>query len=164
MLICHKTEIQMVILRCLTSLNPILSIVMTQNANMYFHFRSRLTREKIATDKKWPFYDHFWPYFRQLCFLKLRFRRSFWGAEWVWTSIGSKVMTQNANEAVLAYGQTIPILKFTNNLMKLNLSNNLISPETDMLCSKIINFSKINHNLWQLMGNKPTTHSVLEQI
>ena len=28
---------------------------------------------------------------------KLRFRRSFWGAERVCTSVGSKVMTQNAN-------------------------------------------------------------------
>ena len=31
---------------------------------------------------------------------KLRFRQSFWGAERVWISIGSKVMTQNANISV----------------------------------------------------------------
>ena len=33
-----------------------------------------------------------------ISFTKMRFWRSFWGAEQVWTSIGSKVMTQNANE------------------------------------------------------------------
>ena len=44
----------------------------------------------------WQFLAIFSP---SICssFTKLRFRRSFWGADWVCTSIGSKVMTKNAN-------------------------------------------------------------------
>ena len=40
-----------------------------------------------------PFLGTFWPY-TEISFTKLKFRRSFWDVEWVWTSIGAKVMTQ----------------------------------------------------------------------
>ena len=66
MIICHKTEVQTVVLRCLTSLNLNL-FKRCYIKCKYFHFWTRLTHEKISTDK-WPFYDHFWPYFWQLCF------------------------------------------------------------------------------------------------
>ena len=59
MIICHKTEVQTVILRCLTNLTWFKS---NDTKCKYFHFWTRLTCEKIATDK-WPFYDQFWPYF-----------------------------------------------------------------------------------------------------
>ena len=51
---------------CLTSLN--LNWFKSYDTKCKcFHFQTWLTHEKIATDK-WPFYDHFWPYFRKLCF------------------------------------------------------------------------------------------------
>ena len=64
MIIFHKTEVQTVILRCLTRLNLIWFTSYDTNCK-YFHFRTWLTCEKLATDK-WPFYEHFCPYFCQL--------------------------------------------------------------------------------------------------
>ena len=40
-----------------------------------------------------------------LSLTKLRFRRSFWGAEWVCTSIGQKVMAQNTYFSVSGFYQ-----------------------------------------------------------
>ena len=60
MFIFHKTEVQMVILRCLTGLH----------LDWFRHYGLRCrwrpcmclaNSQKIATDK-WPFYDHFWPF------------------------------------------------------------------------------------------------------
>ena len=51
------TEVQTVILKCLTSLNLNWFKSYDTKCN-YFRFRTWLTHEKIATDK-WLFYDHF---------------------------------------------------------------------------------------------------------
>ena len=64
MINCHKTEVQMVILRCLTGLH----------LDWFRHYGLRCkwrpctclaNSQKIATDK-WSFYDHIWPFFCQL--------------------------------------------------------------------------------------------------
>ena len=64
--IFHKTEVQTVILRCLTGLNPNL-----EKVQKFKSYGLRCSRRpsassvnfwKIASDK-WPFYDHIWPFF-----------------------------------------------------------------------------------------------------
>ena len=63
MLIFHKTEVQTVILRCLTGLN----INWFKNYGLRCNLRPRassVNSQKIATDK-WPFYDQIWPFFCQ---------------------------------------------------------------------------------------------------
>ena len=61
MVIFRKTEVQTVILRCLTGLH----------LDWFIHYGLRCkwrpctclaNSQKIATDK-WPFYDHIWPFF-----------------------------------------------------------------------------------------------------
>ena len=52
---------------------------------------SKEPSEKSCVNIFRPFLANFTPS-TLISFTKLRFRRSFWGAEWVWTSIGSKVM------------------------------------------------------------------------
>jgi hypothetical protein len=81
MFIFHKSEIHMVIFRCLTGLN----LDWFKKYGLRCSLRScarLLTCKKIAI-KKWPFYDRIWPFcLPRIClsFTKLRFRRSFWGA------------------------------------------------------------------------------------
>ena len=67
MFIFHKTEVQTVILRCLTSLNF--------NWFKGYGLRCSLRPQgspanfwKIANDK-WPFYDHIWPFFANCIFI-----------------------------------------------------------------------------------------------
>ena len=62
--IFHKTEVLTVILRCLMGLN--LDWVKSYSLRCSLRPRaSSVNSQKIATDK-WPFYDHIWPFFRQL--------------------------------------------------------------------------------------------------
>ena len=67
MVIFHKTEVQTVILRCLTGLH----------LDWFRHYGLRCkwrpctclaNSQKIATDK-WPFYDHIWPFFANYIFI-----------------------------------------------------------------------------------------------
>ena len=55
--IFQKTEVQTVILKCLTGLNP--------NWYKSYDHKSLANSPKLETNK-WPFYDHFWPFFCQL--------------------------------------------------------------------------------------------------
>ena len=60
-LICHKTEVRMVILRCLTSPN----LDWFNSYGLRCSLRpsaSSANSQNIATDK-WPFYNHIWPFF-----------------------------------------------------------------------------------------------------
>ena len=64
MFIFHKTEVQTVILRCLMSLN--LDWFKSYGLRCSLRPRASLANsQKISTDK-WPFYDHIWPFSRQL--------------------------------------------------------------------------------------------------
>ena len=59
--IFHKTEVQTVILRCLTGLN----LNWFKSYGLRCNLRPRassVNSQKIATDK-WPFYDQIWPFF-----------------------------------------------------------------------------------------------------
>ena len=93
--IFHKTEVQTVILRCLTGLNC--NWFKSYGLRCSWRLRAiSVNFWKISSDK-WPLYDHIWPFFRNtwLSLTKLRFIRSFWGAGQVYILIGTKVMTQN---------------------------------------------------------------------
>ena len=63
MFIFHKTEVQTVILRCLTGLN----LNWFKSYGLRCNLRPRassVNSQKITTDK-WPFYDQIWPFFCQ---------------------------------------------------------------------------------------------------
>ena len=63
MFIFHKTEVQTVILRCLTGLN--LNWFKCYGLRCNLRPRaSSVNSQKIVTDK-WPFYDQIWPFFCQ---------------------------------------------------------------------------------------------------
>ena len=89
--IFHKTEVQTVILRCWMGLN--LNWFKSYDTKCKYIFSDlanlRNVNGHFSTNSS---------QFSAIYFTKLRFRRSFWGAERVWTSIGSKVMIQNVNE------------------------------------------------------------------
>ena len=63
MFIFHRTEVQTVILRCLTDLN----LNWFKSYGLRCNLRPRassVNSQKITTDK-WPFYDQIWPFFCQ---------------------------------------------------------------------------------------------------
>ena len=87
MLIFHKTEVQMVILRCLTGLH----------LDWFRHYGLRCrwrpctclaNSQKIATDK-WPFCDHIWTFFANCMFIfhKTEIQKVILKC---WTSLNSK--------------------------------------------------------------------------
>jgi hypothetical protein len=62
-----KTEVQTVLLRCLTGLN--LDWFKSYGLRCSLRPRASLTNfQKIATDK-WPFSDHIWPFFPKYMFI-----------------------------------------------------------------------------------------------
>jgi hypothetical protein len=73
--IFHKTEVQTVILRCLTGLN--LNWFKSYGVRCNLRPKASLANSpKIATDKR-PLYNHIWPFFlltTWFSFTKLRFR------------------------------------------------------------------------------------------
>ena len=67
MVIFHKTEVQTVILRCLTGLH----LDWFKQYGLRCRWRPctcLANSQKIATDK-WPFYDHIWPFFANCMFI-----------------------------------------------------------------------------------------------
>ena len=67
MFIFHKTEVQTVILRCLTGLN--LNWFKSYGLRCNLRLKaSSSNSQKIATDKR-PFYDHIWPFFANYMFI-----------------------------------------------------------------------------------------------
>ena len=76
--ISHKTEVLIVVLMCLTYLNPYLikNYDIKHNFCHFCFFQFCKKKNWKITTHKWPFYDHFWPFFCQF-FTKLRFWWSF---------------------------------------------------------------------------------------
>ena len=67
MVIFHKTEVQTVILRCLTGLH----LYWFRHYDLRCRWRPctyLANSQKIATDN-WPFYDHIWPFFASCMFI-----------------------------------------------------------------------------------------------
>ena len=94
--IFHTTEVQMIILRCLMSLN--LNWIKSYAINYNFfdncvNFGRKNWKFKF---QKWPFrtfYGNFFVVSTYISFTRSRCWRSSWGAKHVWILIGSKSMT-----------------------------------------------------------------------
>ena len=103
MVIFHKTEVQTVILMCLSGQNHnwfksfdtkhMLRQLEILAKSQIDHQTLHLINGQVMTNS-----GHFVPPIRK-SFTKLRFRRSFWGPEQVWIIFGTTVMTQNAIKA-----------------------------------------------------------------
>ena len=99
MFICHKTEVQMVILRFLTGLN----LDWFKSYSLRCSLRpcaSSANSQKIATDK-WPFYNHIWQFFANyMCiFHKTEIQTVILRCLTSLNLIGTKVVKQNAKTA-----------------------------------------------------------------
>ena len=64
MVIFHKTEVQTVILRCLTGLH----LYWFRHYDLRCRCTCLANSQKIATDN-WPFCDHIWPFFASCMFI-----------------------------------------------------------------------------------------------
>ena len=65
--ISHKTEVLIVVLMCLTYLNPnlIKNYDIKHNFCHFCFFQFCKKKNWKITTHKWPFYDYFWPFFCQ---------------------------------------------------------------------------------------------------
>ena len=102
MVIFHKSEVQTVVLRCLTGLH----LDWFRHCGLRCRWRPctcLANSQKIATDK-WPFYDHIWTFF---CQLYVYFSQN-WGSEGYFN--GQKWSQKSHLPVLFIFTQTILIL------------------------------------------------------